>query len=62
MRVEVQMRDGSTKILESDGYVLFAEPNDHGDLIVYRNHINMITPQPIASFAAGEWVFQEIVT
>lgn len=55
--------DGTFVIKQFTGgdYIWTAEPNEHGDLVVYRNHINMLSPQPIASFAAGEWSFHETV-
>lgn len=55
MKIKVWMKDGAAKEHGGGDYVMVAEPNEHGDLIIYRNHLNMITPQPVASYAAGEW-------
>jgi hypothetical protein len=32
-----------------------SEVNDHGDLTIYRNHKNMLSPVAVAHFATGEW-------
>ena len=61
VRVKIYMKDTSIIQHEFKDYVLSAEPNDNGDLIVYRSHLNMISAQPIASYAAGTWKRQELV-
>jgi len=57
----IKLATGKVVEFEDTGYILTAEPNDHGDLIVYRDHLNMITPRSIASYAVGEWISHETV-
>ena len=56
MKILVIKPDGSpVDVYEFDSYTLSAEPNENGDLTIYRSHINMLSPQPIASYAVGTW-------
>lgn len=62
------MSDGTTKDHSCEGYILGAEPNEHGDLVVYRTHANMLAAQAnmlaaqtMASYAAGHWLSHEMV-
>jgi len=61
MKVRVQIRKGVFVTHEFEGYIVTAKPNEYGDLIVWRDHSNMITPQCMASYAAGQWLTHDII-
>ena len=60
MKIIVKISEFHQVVHEYEGYTMLAEPNDHGDLIVYRTHENMLGPQPVASYAAGHWISQTV--
>lgn len=55
--IRVKLKNGTVEDHKDyeDGCWLNAEPNRNGDLVIYRNHSNMLSPHPIVSYAAGEW-------
>jgi hypothetical protein len=56
IKVVIQLKNDETVTYGGDGdYRWFALPNESGDLVIYRDHANMLSSQPIAVFAAGEW-------
>ena len=59
MKVKIYFKDQPVIEHEDDHYIIIAEPNANGDLIVYRDHLNLLERQPIASYAAGGWVKHE---
>lgn len=60
-KVVVTMKGGKIMEHTCEGYVVTAAPNKRGDLTIYRSHPEMYVVQPIASYAAGEWVSHENV-
>ena len=57
----IKLQSGEVVEFEDTGYIVSAEPNNHGGLVVYRTHENMIGAQSIASYAVGEWISHETV-
>ena len=58
MKVMVRKKNGDVEEHGSEGYMVAAEPNEHGDLIIYRVADTSMMggrPTPIASYAADEW-------